>query len=134
MRAVIDTNIIVSALLKPAGPPGQVLNAILAHQVKVLYDDRILGEYIEVLSRPKFRLSPWEIEFIVTFVEQEGDYFSGQRLDVVLPDESDLPFLEVATAGLADALITGNTKDFRPKKGRHNVNVITPAEFVGRPN
>src|SRR5574338_795842 len=132
MRAVVDTNVIVSALLKPAGPPGQVLNAILEHRIKLLYDDRILGEYIEVLSRPKFRITQLQVESIIGFIEQEGDYFSGQRLDIVLPDERDLPFLEVAVAGLADALITGNGRDFKPRKGSHNVRIMSPAEFLGR--
>jgi putative PIN family toxin of toxin-antitoxin system len=133
MRAVVDTNVLVSALLKPSGPPGQVLNAILSGQLTALYDDRILAEYHEVLHRSKFRLSITEVEVMLGLIEELGEYFSGHRSDVVLPDEADLPFLEVATAGLADALITGNGKDFKPKKGSHNVRVISPAEFIGRP-
>jgi uncharacterized protein len=134
MRAVVDTNVLVSALLKPSGPPGQVLISILSRQLTVLYDDRILAEYHEVLHRSKFRLSMPEVEAMLGLIEEFGEYFSGHRLDIVLPDETDLPFLEVATAGLADALITGNGKDFKPKKGRHNVRVISPAEFIGRPH
>jgi uncharacterized protein len=134
VRAVVDTNVIVSALLTPKGPPGQVLNAILGGKVIVLYDDRILWEYRDVLTRTKFGFFSSEIDALVEFVGQFGQYFSGQQLDVVLPDETNLPFLEVAVAGLADALITGNLKHYRPSKGRHNVNVITPAQFVGRPN
>ena len=74
------------------------------------------------------------MDAIVGFIEAFGEYFSGQRLDVVLPDETDLPFVEVAAAGLANALITGNAKDFKPKNGNHDVKVISPAEFIGRPN
>jgi uncharacterized protein len=134
MRAVVDTNVIVSALLSPNGPPGQVLNAILAGKLIVLYDDRILWEYRDVLTRTKFRFSSTEIDALLEFVAQFGEYFSGQHLDVILPDQSDLPFLEVAVAGFVDALITGNTRHFKPIKGRHTVKVITPAEFVGQPN
>jgi putative PIN family toxin of toxin-antitoxin system len=134
MRAVVDTNVIVSALLRRSGPAGQVLDSILAGELTVLYDDRILGEYRDVLIRPKFQLFLPEVDAVVGFIEAFGEYWSGQRLDLLLPDETDLPFLEVATAGLADALITGNAKDFRPKKGRHDVKVISPAEFRGHPH
>lgn len=133
MRVVVDTNVIVSGLMNPNGSPARVLNAMLSREITVLYDDRILSEYHEVLSRPKFRLLRSEVEAVVHFVEEFGEYFSGQRLDLVLPDETDLPFLEVAAAGLADALITGNGKHFKPRKGCHAVKVWTPAEFMRGP-
>ncbi len=133
MRVVVDTNVILSGLMNQNGYPGQVVDAVLSRKVSVLYDDRILGEYREVLRRPKFRLVTADIEAFVQLVEKFGEYFSGQRLDVVLPDETDLPFLEVAVAGFADALITGNAKHFKPRKGRHDINVCSPAEFISRP-
>ncbi|HWR13746.1 MAG TPA: putative toxin-antitoxin system toxin component, PIN family [Terriglobales bacterium] len=134
MRCVVDTNVIVSGLITESGNPRRVVDSILSRSLTVLFDDRILGEYREVLRRPKFRLPSSEVEAFLAFVEEFGEYCSGHWIDVTLPDAADLPFLEVAVAGLADALITGNAKHFRPKKGRHNVRIMTPAEFERRAN
>ncbi|MGO9269085.1 MAG: hypothetical protein ACLQOO_02295 [Terriglobia bacterium] len=55
---------------------------------------------------------------------------TGRPLPIVLPDSRDLPFLEVAATGHADALITGNARHFKPQRGEHDIYVSTPAEFV----
>lgn len=130
MRAVIDTNVMVSGVLNPHGPPGRIVNALLSETVTVLHDDRILSEYREVLLRPPFRFPLADVEVLLDFVESAGEHVSTQPLSLVLPDPNDLPFLEVATSGRADALITGNIKHFRPRRGQHRVLVTTPAEFL----
>lgn len=130
MRVVVDTNVVVSGLLTRNGIPAQIVDLILSATLTALYDDRILHEYREVLSRTKFQIPLNQTQEFIRFIEDSGQYFSGQRLGIILPDPSDLPFLEVASAGLADALITGNARHFKPTKGRHNVRVCTPAEFI----
>jgi len=130
MRVVIDTNVMVSGVLNPHGPPGRIVNALLSETVTVLHDDRILSEYREVLLRPTFRFPLADVEVLLDFVESAGEHVSAQPLSLVLPDPNDLPFLEVATSGRADALITGNIKHFRPRRGQHRVLVTTPAEFL----
>jgi putative PIN family toxin of toxin-antitoxin system len=57
MRVVVDTNVMVSGVLNPHGPPGRIVNALLTETITVLHDDRILSEYREVLLRPTFCLS-----------------------------------------------------------------------------
>ena len=54
MRIVLDTNVLVSGLLNPDGAPGRLLDLILGGRLQILYDDRILGEYSDVLARPQF--------------------------------------------------------------------------------
>jgi len=130
MRVVIDTNVMVSGVLNPHGPPGRIVNALLSETVTVLHDDRILSEYREVLLRPTFRFPLADVDVLLDFVESAGEHVSAQPLSLVLPDPNDLPFLEVATSGRADALITGNIKHFRPRRGQHRVLVTTPAEFL----
>jgi putative PIN family toxin of toxin-antitoxin system len=105
----------VSGVLNPHGPPGRIVNALLSETVTVLHDDRILSEYREVLLRPTFRFPLADVEVLLDFVESAGEHVSAQPLSLVLPDPNDLPFLEVATSGRADALITGNIKHFRPR-------------------
>jgi uncharacterized protein len=130
MRVVIDTNVVVSGIMNPHGPPGRIVDAVLSEAVIVLHDDRILAEYREVLLRPAFGFPRADVDSLLDFIDFAGEHLTAAGSDLVLPDPSDLPSLEVALAGLADALITGNVKHFKPRRGRHNVHVCTPAEFV----
>ncbi len=132
MRVVVDTNVIVSGVLNPHGSPGRIVNALLTETITVLHDDRILSEYREVLLRPTFAFPRSDVEILVDFVESAGEYVSAKPLSLLLPDPNDLPFLEVATSGAVDALITGNIKHFKPRRGQHSVLVITPADFLRR--
>jgi len=132
MRVVIDTNVIVSGILNPHGSPGRIVNALLSEAITALYDDRILSEYREVLRRPAFGFSGSDVETLLDFVESAGKHVSAEPLPLILPDPNDLPFLEVATSGRADALITGNIKHFKPRRGQHSVVVMTPADFLRR--
>jgi len=132
MRVVVDTNVLVSGLINPHGAPGRVLDAVLAGDIIMLHDDRILSEYWEVLTRPMFVFKLSDVESLLDFIDFAGEHISIKGIDVVLPDPSDLPFLEVAIAGQADALITGNLRHFKPTRGYHEVCVCTPAEFLNR--
>ena len=132
MRVVIDTNVLVSGILNPHGPPGRIVDAVLSEAVIVLHDDRILAEYHEVLLRPAFGFQRTDVDSLLDFIEFSGEHLTAGGIDVILPDPTDLPFLEVAIAGLADALISGNLKHFKPRRGRHGVHVCTPAEFGRR--
>lgn len=58
LTIVLDTNVLVSSLLSSRGAPSKILDLILGEQVVVAYDNRILGEYEEVLSRPEFKIIP----------------------------------------------------------------------------
>jgi uncharacterized protein len=130
MRVAIDTNVLVSGVLNPHGSPGRVLDAVLARVLLVLHDDRILDEYRQVLRRPVFRFAQSNIDSLLDFIDRCGEHVSTREIGVVLPDPTDLPFLEVAIQGYADALITGNLKYFKPKTGRYKLNVCSPSEFV----
>jgi len=130
MRVVIDTNVVVSGVLSPYGPSGRIIDVLLSEVVTVLHDDRILSEYREVLLRPAFGFARRDVEGLLAFVEFAGEHISAAPLSLALSDPNDLPFLEVAISGRADALITGNLKPFKPRRGKHDVVVIAPADFV----
>lgn len=130
MRVVLDTNVLVSGTLNPHGPPAQILDSVLAGTNTVLHDDRILSEYREVLLRPRFGFSRSNVEVLLDFLELAGEHVSALPLALTLPDPNDAPFLEVAASGAADALITDNTRHFKPRRGRHEVLVSTPADFL----
>jgi uncharacterized protein len=130
MRVVVDTNVLVSGVMNPHGSPGRVVDAIVSQSISVLYDDRILLEYRDVLLRPFFGFQAADVNALVDFIEFSGEQISAGPVNVVLPDPTDLPFLEVAIAGLADALVTGNLRHFKPVRGRHSVSILSPAELL----
>ena len=130
MRVVIDTNVVVPGIINPHGAPGRVLDAVLARAVLLLHDDRILDEYRQVLRRPAFGFAQSQVGALLDFIEKDGEHVSTRDLGIVLPDTTDLPFLEVAMMGGADALVTGNLRHFKPKMGSSKVNAYAPHEFV----
>ncbi len=71
-RVVLDTNVVVSALLNSFGTPGRVLDLVLAGELTAAYDDRVLAEWREVLRRKKFGFAARDVEALVGFVEAEG--------------------------------------------------------------
>ncbi len=128
-RIVLDTNVLVSALLSPFGAPARVLDAVLAGQVRLLYDDRILAEYQAVLGRGRFGFDPHDVVALLAFIRAEGERVSAPPLGLELPDADDAPFIEVAVAGRADALVTGNKAHF-PTSACRGIPVLHPAELL----
>ncbi len=112
MRVVVDTNVLVSALIRPGGPPRQVLDDVLSGELTLLYDERILTEYGDVLTRAKFSFDSADVEDLLRFVAIRGKQVPDASCPARLPDPDDQPFADVAHAGAADLLITGNAKHF----------------------
>ena len=129
MRIVVDTNVLVSGLLSPFGPPAEVVRLIAANLVQLLYDPRILAEYQQVLTRPKFPFAPSRVEALLTQVEADGELITAPPLVKPLPDSDDEAFLAVAISGRARFLVTGNLRHF-PAAYRQGVSVISPRAFV----
>lgn len=126
--AVIDTNVIVSALISRTveSNPVKIIRAITLERIIPLFNDEILSEYKEVLSRAKFGLDKRVIDMIIQTFLTDGmsiDRTNAGYED--FPDEKDLVFYEVALTKEDSFLVTGNIKHF-PKKAF----VITPAQMV----
>jgi putative PIN family toxin of toxin-antitoxin system len=132
MRAVIDTNVLVSGLINPRGAPGRIVDLLLVGAFTALYDDRVLSEYRAVLTRPIFGFRVADIDTLIDTLERDGEAVAAAVWAGAFPDPTDLPFLEVAIAGRADALVTGNSRHYRPIRGRHAVSIMAPAAFVTR--
>lgn len=132
MRVVLDTNVLVSGLLNPHGAPGRIVDLVLAGQVTPLYDDRILAEYGEVLARPEFGFDVGDVRVLLDYLRGSCEFVIAEPLAVALPDADDLVFLEVAVAGTADALVTGNRRHFTPLRGSHAVPIESPDRFLRR--
>lgn len=129
MKVVVDTNVLVAGLLSPFGPPGEIVRMIAGGHLCLFFDARILTEYADVLKRPKFH---FDAELIQTFLDQvkaDAQSVAARPLRGRLPDPTDEPFLEVALAGAAHCIITGNTKHF-PASRRQSMRVLSPREFL----
>ncbi len=129
MNIVLDTNVLVSGLLRSHGNPAQVVALALAGAVRVCHDECVLAEYAEVLARPRFKFDPERVREVLAKLELDGLAVkpSDQRLD--LPDPDDEPFLAAAIAASAEYLVTGNLSDF-PAAKRRGCRVVSPAEFM----
>jgi len=113
LRVVLDTNIVVSALLKPQGLENQVLRLALAGHVALYTSPAVLAEYASVLPRPKLKLNPSEVERALRELEQASTLVNPLRmLTAAKFDETDNRLLECADAARADFLVTGNSRHF----------------------
>ena len=131
MRVVIDTNVLVSGLLSPYGAASEIIRMAVGGSIDLLYDARIMSEYREVLSRPKFSFEKSNVDTLVEFIEHYGIPVAATPLSGHLPDTDDEPFLEVAISGKAECLITGNTAHY-PMRSKHKMRVLTPRQFINR--
>jgi putative PIN family toxin of toxin-antitoxin system len=129
MMIVLDTNVIVSGILRPFSKAASILRLVADGALQLAYDLRLLSEYRDVLNRPKFNIAKINVEAFLTQVEQEGFLVSVKPLEIHLPDPDDEPFLEVALAGRVDAIVTGNKRHF-PKRAYDGVKILSPAEFL----
>ncbi len=117
MRIVLDTNVVVSGLLKASGVSGRVLElAQEGVRVTLLYDERIIAEYVEVLAR--MDLDRTRIQQVVETLQATGEIVVAKPVAVQSPDPDDQMFIEVAAAGFADAIVTGNAKHCSVAKPR----------------
>lgn len=129
MKIVLDTNVLVSGLLSPFGPPARILQLLISVALNICYDARIMAEYRDVLSRPKFGFDQNAVQCLLDFLRQSGEAVVGVPLSKSLPDKDDEIFLEAAISGKADALVTGNLLHF-PKNLCSGVKILSPAEFL----
>jgi len=125
MKIVLDSNVIVSALLSPHGLPARILNLVLNGSVTLIYDNCILAEYINVLYREKFKINKESLNFVIDFIEKEGEYGIVVPQDIKFADEDDKKIYELYKSEDVEYLITGNKKHFPNEKG-----IVSPREFI----
>ena len=127
--AVLDTNVIVSALLssKADAATVQVLQKLFSDSFCPVISKEIMAEYTEVLHRAKFHFSPAIVEDLLFAIEEKAEYVIPASTGAVLPDMKDLPFYEVVMEKRTDDayLVTGNQKHFPAEPF-----IVTAREFL----
>lgn len=133
MRAVIDTNVLVRAMLKPDGSVGPVVDFLRDGRYVFLYSEATLNELIEVLSRPRmvhrYGLTAAEVETLCALVIRRGELVEPDRTITACRDPKNNKFLEVAVAGRADVIVTTD-EDLEVLDPFEGIRLIQPARFL----
>ena len=125
---VIDTNVLVSAMIKWSSIPGSILEFALTGVITPVLNEKIIEEYRTVLSREKFHMSQDIVEDVIQTLIEQGEFIKPDVKSVKLPDSKDVIFYEVVMEKRKSNnsyLVTGNIKHF-PKERF----VVTPREML----
>jgi uncharacterized protein len=129
LTGVYDTNVIVSAILKPGSIPASLVGLAMEGSVRLILSPAILEEYREVLKRPRFGFEPSAVDaFLNDLVKASVMAYPTKRVSSAL-DEPDNRFLECAKTAKAHYLVTGNKKHFPPSQFK-GTKIVSPAEFA----
>lgn len=126
--AVIDTNVLVSAMLKWDSVPGHVMEFAFDGLIVPILNSDIMKEYREVLLRPKFHLTPDIVDDVLAALEARGLFVEPEPLHLQLPDPKDLIFYEIvmeARKAENSYLVTGNIRHFPVEPF-----VVTPRDML----
>jgi putative PIN family toxin of toxin-antitoxin system len=133
MRAVIDTNILVSAMIKPRGNIGLILQHLRVGKYTLIYSEPMLTEIVDVLNRPRIRdkygFKPGDIETFVALLILRGEVVVPKRRITVCRDPKDNMILEAAVDGDADKIVSGDN-DLLSLKKFEDIPILKPAHFV----
>jgi uncharacterized protein len=133
MRAVIDTNILVRAMLNPEGSVGPVVDYLRDGRYVFLYSEATLNEFVDVLSRPRmvhrYGITTDEVDALCALVIRRGEPVQSNQTVTACRDPKDNAFLEVAVAGRADVIVTGD-EDLEVLDPFEGIPIVSPAKFL----
>jgi uncharacterized protein len=129
LRLVIDTNVVISAALKPEGLQRTTFLLAITKPARLYVSQPILAEYADVLARPELKIRKGLRRQLLQLIRNRGNLVVPSRRLEVSGDPDDNRFLECADAARADYLVTGNLRHF-PRFWRRT-KIITPREFIG---
>lgn len=126
--AVIDTNVIVSSMLKAESVPGQIVKLVTKNIITPLLNEEIYTEYYDVLTRNKFGLNQKDIEDLLKSIKRNAIYLNREQTLEDFIDKDDIVFFEIVMSArnTMDAyLVTGNIKHYPVRSY-----VVTPAQMI----
>ena len=133
IRAVIDTSILIRALIKPQGTVGPILQRLRNADYQLLYSEPLLVELPEVLARPRLRakydLTTEDVGAVLSLILLRGEPVVPARRIDVCRDPTGNMVLEAAVAGQADAIVTGD-EDLLTLRSFQKIPILSPAAFL----
>jgi putative PIN family toxin of toxin-antitoxin system len=139
VRAVVDTNVWISALLNPAGPPAAIRLALVREQFTVVASEPLLTELAKVLARPRFarryRVTRADVEELLTLIRERAEIVPVAGAIHLCRDPDDDAVIETALNGGADALVTRDddlksVAELAELLGERGVAVMTVRRFL----
>ena len=130
-KIIIDTNVLISALIQRSYPNFIVYYCVLENLVEVCTSDELVEEYLDVLNRPKFSKYPDfmnKAEFVLSQIESKAINFLPKERFEIISDKNDNRLLELASEANADFIITGNTNDFTMSYFK-GTRIVSPKEY-----
>ena len=135
MRVVVDTGVLVSALIQPRGTIGDVLRALRNGRFTIIYSTDMIVEVIDVLGRSKiqakYHIQPDDITALNNLIRLRGELVVPKQTATACRDPKDNKFLEAALAGTADAVVTGDD-DLLVLNPFEGIDILRPAELIAR--
>jgi putative PIN family toxin of toxin-antitoxin system len=128
LKAVLDTNVVVSAHLNPEGPPRVILDLVFSRFFRCFASDSLFEEYEEVLKRARFARDAKEIARSMRLMRRAVTIVIPRRKLRITSDPDDNLVLECALEARADYVVTGNTRDF-PERFQ-DIRIIPPRRFL----
>jgi uncharacterized protein len=128
IRVVLDTNVIVSALLRSGGLPEAVFNLAMGGEIQSYVSEPILAEYEDVLRRPRLAIHPDKVTVALARISAVAKLVQPTVRVTAALDPDDQVFLECAEAASAHYLVTGNRRHF-PERWKETW-VVTPRQFM----
>jgi putative PIN family toxin of toxin-antitoxin system len=133
VRAVVDTNILVRAVIRPLGSVRPVLDAFRAGAYQLVYSESTLGEFVSVIRRPriqrKYGVTNEEIDDVFLAILNQGSRVVPQRQITVCCDPKDNMVLEAAVAGNADVIVSGDM-DLLVLNPFEGISIVGPSAFL----
>ena len=130
-KLILDTNVIVSALISNSIPTNILYELVLTKSVDTCLSEEIFAEYVEVLGREKFQKFPHfktKADVVLNKLREISTFYRADRRIGILTDASDNKFLELAAVSYSDYLITGNTQDFTFDEFEYT-KILTPRDY-----
>jgi uncharacterized protein len=128
VKAVLDTNVIVSALLKGEGQEALIFDLAKSRRFTLVVSQALLAEYEAVLRRPEFGFAPRKVKKAMRDIQSQALHANPQTHVHAARDPDDNMVLECALAGGAQYVVTGNTRHF-PREFQ-GIRVIPPRQFL----
>jgi putative PIN family toxin of toxin-antitoxin system len=129
LRIVLDTNVVVSAAIKPAGLEGLIVELVISRELVLFVSAELIAEYEMVFGRPKFaRINPARMGRLLQLLKDQATMVTPRDIVTESKDEPDNRFLECAEEADADYLVTGNKRHF-PKSWK-STRIVNSREFI----
>ena len=132
MRVVLDTNVLISAVMSSGSPPGQIFDAIESGRLTLVTSAEQLAEFEAVIDRPKLQrfFRNGRREAVLRLLAERTERVGDLPTVTLSRDPDDDLILATAVAGRVDALVTGDRRDLLALESVEGIPIVSPRRFL----